>query len=1559
MSVKPSRILSAIASLILVLVFATPVQAATGIAVTAPNSISYDPTVGGFSVTGVDVTGSGYVQVGLTLADSFGNPIDLSSPYRIAIGNQCSFDSDWVNSATGGHVVISGDQSVNVIMAGDIADVSAELASVWIYQTDSNFCGQGTNGKFGGALMSAQLQVTAVQSAPGLYWSPTTQHYYQLATQTTDDGMGQPTDDNGNITDNSRYFVRWSTARAEAKQSTITINGSTHVGYLAAITTKAEFDFLNNNVSGGRGKLYPAWVGGSDQASEGNWNWVDGPEAQNFGGDTLTHQVTVYSDPLGNTTSKDNWGYPVLHINGSSESLSGWLLWMRDASGNYVYNSDGYRLAVDFNNVYCTDYNSNVNAMIAGTPNTQATAYGSTIVCDPFNAQGYYLLDGSGNAYFQESVGDSYNTGVFYEVDSNGQWVKDINGDIGALIYPDDFTATTGIAPNYDGARFWGQDSGSGSWPGATPDFCTLRGVRGTCSVSQPDVNGNWQYNDYYVHWSNGDRSYYGNWDGTGDKYGDGAYSPQPDNAYLNGSPEGENALVINWCTRNPSDYSNSDAVEETLYGNSGYHCTPGWNDLAAGDWAGASATYPNPNASYDTPNQIGTTDYVIEYCGYSNEDSCGVSQAASAMIPLIAPSHTCGTSSNNKVEASFEAAHVENATATTPTTTVLNFDDLPLGQLPSQLQTSVGALYGTSYVGSANVYGGAGGVGNYGSPSDAWLVLPTTECYLGFWWSAGNADNHVDIYDSLNNLVGSFSAADLVNDLGACDGTNPYCGHPDNGGDSGELFAFINMRLPSGFAKLHFYGVGFELDNITLSVDAPARSANETTITTTPINLDCSSITAAAAASQLTACPQSVTTTQGTALSFDPLADSTITGYSYPAGVTITAADLHTGVGTPSLDAANNKIDLLSDTVGTYEVNYTIEANGQSSTSRLTVMVQEAPHYNVHFAANGGSGTMQDQSEYQPAALTSNAFTRTGYTFNGWNTQQDGMGTSYADGDTYSFGANTTLYASWLVNNYTLTFDENDGSATTETQNYDYGSTNALTHTTAWTRTGYDLLGWATTAGATSAASSYTVHADATLYAVWRIKNFAITFAKNDGSATTVNHSYNYGATNVLSLANPWTRVGYTFAGWGTSASDTTAATSFTATQAATLYAIWTVNNYTLTYAKNDGGAVTTTSPTTFGATDALNFANPWTRTGYDFLGWATTANATTAASSFTVSGSTTLYAVWRIQSYVFTFDKNDGSSTTVNHSYNFGANNVLSFANPWTRTGYTFLGWNESASAASAATSQNVTQATTMYAIWQLNSYTVTYKKNDGTTASTNVTRTYGSTDALSFANPWTRTGYTFVGWASTAASTSADSSSNISRNTTLFAVWQRNIYTITYAKNDGGSDTLTSSKAYGATNALKFVNTWTRDGYTFLGWSNSASATKASTRYTVTRDATLYAVWVDNAAVTGNTITASVYFLGDSAKIIAKTGDALRALRDKLKGAKNIVISITGWVMETKKKQHDMELSYQRAENIAHVLRDIFHVKATFHYVAKGIWPGATPTSRKADIVVSYTK
>ena len=71
---------------------------------------------------------------------------------------------------------------------------------------------------------------------------------------------------------------------------------------------------------------------------------------------------------------------------------------------------------------------------------------------------------------------------------------------------------------------------------------------------------------------------------------------------------------------------------------------------------------------------------------------------------------------------------------------------------------------------------------------------------------------------------------------------------------------------------------------------------------------------------------------------------------------------------------------------------------------------------HTVAFSANGGTGSMSSETYSSATALTTNAFTRTGFTFANWNTAADGSGATYADGASYPFTVNATLYAQWVA---------------------------------------------------------------------------------------------------------------------------------------------------------------------------------------------------------------------------------------------------------------------------------------------------------------------------------------------------------------------------------------------------------------------------------------------------------------------------------------------------------------------------------------------------------------
>jgi uncharacterized repeat protein (TIGR02543 family) len=152
-----------------------------------------------------------------------------------------------------------------------------------------------------------------------------------------------------------------------------------------------------------------------------------------------------------------------------------------------------------------------------------------------------------------------------------------------------------------------------------------------------------------------------------------------------------------------------------------------------------------------------------------------------------------------------------------------------------------------------------------------------------------------------------------------------------------------------------------------------------------------------------------------------------------------------------------------------------------------------------VSFNVSGGSGTMANETEpYGTAtALTTSTFTRTGYTFAGWNKAADGSGSNFADGASYSFTSSAMLYAQWVVTSPTVSFNISGGSGTMDNETEPYGMATALT-TSTFTRTGYTFAGWNKAADGSGSnfadGASYPFTSSAMLYAQWVVTSPTVT---------------------------------------------------------------------------------------------------------------------------------------------------------------------------------------------------------------------------------------------------------------------------------------------------------------------------------------------------------------------------------------------------------------------------------------------------------------------------------
>ncbi len=223
-----------------------------------------------------------------------------------------------------------------------------------------------------------------------------------------------------------------------------------------------------------------------------------------------------------------------------------------------------------------------------------------------------------------------------------------------------------------------------------------------------------------------------------------------------------------------------------------------------------------------------------------------------------------------------------------------------------------------------------------------------------------------------------------------------------------------------------------------------------------------------------------------------------------------------------------------------------------------------------VDFNGNGStSGSMSPENANSSTALTTNTFTKTGSTFDGWNTAADGSGTTYADDAVYPFTSATTLYAQWAGVYYNVSFDGN--GATGGSMSPENANTSTALTTNTFTKTGYTFSGWNTAANGSGTSyaggANYPFTAATILYAQWtatsyKATSYKVTFAANGatrGKMSAETHSAPAALNN-----NVYTRTGYTFSGWNTTAKGSGTKYANRARYAfkagVTLYAQWTV---------------------------------------------------------------------------------------------------------------------------------------------------------------------------------------------------------------------------------------------------------------------------------------------------------------------------------------------------------------------------------------------------------------
>jgi uncharacterized repeat protein (TIGR02543 family) len=568
----------------------------------------------------------------------------------------------------------------------------------------------------------------------------------------------------------------------------------------------------------------------------------------------------------------------------------------------------------------------------------------------------------------------------------------------------------------------------------------------------------------------------------------------------------------------------------------------------------------------------------------------------------------------------------------------------------------------------------------------------------------------------------------------------------------------------------------------------------------------------------------------------------------------------------------------------GTGGTSFAVGAS-YSTAANLNLFAKWTANTNaISYNANTGTGDVPTSGSYISGAATAYTvlakpagLTKTGSEFIGWNTAANGSGTSYSAGASLTTLTDTILYAQWGVSTYSYSYQLNGGTSAQPASGTAVYNT-VITLPIAPTRNGFTFAGWNDGSPIALSTTSVTLTSNKILVAQWTAQSFSITYDGNTSTSGSVSAgAYVAGGVPYAIAANSFTKTGYNFIGWYTTANGTGGAAyavgaGYSTTANLVLYAQWAPASYTITY--NANGATSGTVPSAGTLTTGTTFSastNSGTlvKTGYEFAGWNTSAAGT--GTPIAVSGVVTttsnliLYANWTIISPTITF--NDGAATAAlsvfpaNTSAQYGSLYTLPTVDSATvisTVNYIFTGWSDGSATYNAGETYRMGTSNVIFTAQWVALFDVTYIYGNGVTADTKDSECITSSlctnnQSITTTAAPSRAGHTFTHWIDQSGTTVAGNAAYTvsDGHYVLRAVWAAVPRTLSFTANSGeGNQSSLTNNYIGELVALP-ASTYTRTGYTFSGWLNGGVTYPAGGTFTVgDGNAAFSAVWVANS-------------------------------------------------------------------------------------------------------------
>ena len=402
--------------------------------------------------------------------------------------------------------------------------------------------------------------------------------------------------------------------------------------------------------------------------------------------------------------------------------------------------------------------------------------------------------------------------------------------------------------------------------------------------------------------------------------------------------------------------------------------------------------------------------------------------------------------------------------------------------------------------------------------------------------------------------------------------------------------------------------------------------------------------------------------------------------------------------------------------------------------------------------------------------------------------------------------------------NKYTVTYINEGKEYHKETALYG----NTIKNVENPTKEGYTFIGWYDI-NDKKVNHPITVTKNMTLYSKYEINSYKVSYY-NEGVKYIEDQKINYGENALKPNTDP-SKIGYTFKYWSLKENGEKYEFSTKITKDIALYAVYEINKYTVTYINE--GKEYHKETTEYGSV-VTSIQNP-TKEGYTFIGWYD-INDKKVNHPITVTKNMTLYSKYEINSYKVSY-YNEGVKYIEDQKINYGENALKPNTDP-SKIGYTFKYWSIKENGEEYEFSTKITEDITLYAVYEINKYTVTYI-NEGTEYHKE-TAEYGSV-VISIQDP-TKEGYTFIGWYNE-NNEKVTHPITVTENITLHSKYEINTYTVSFYHNN--EKYVEDQRVNYGESALKPSIDPTKEDYNFSGWVIKGTNNKYDFTSKVTKD------------------------------------------------------------------------------------------------------------------------